>query len=173
MPDYMLDTNIFNHILDGGITIDELPTDGQFKVTHIQDDELSNTKAEDRKAKLLKVFDHTIDIRVLTESTVLGTSKLGQSKLGNNNIMPTESAVWDVSRYGMAKYTSEDNLYRPIKEILDKLNKNKPNNIQDALIAETSIKNGLTLITSDEDLCETAKKFGGDVIFFERKKKRS
>jgi hypothetical protein len=41
---YMLDTNIFNHILDGTIDISELTKlRGEFFVTHIQLDELNAT----------------------------------------------------------------------------------------------------------------------------------
>ena len=53
-------------------------------------------------------------------------------------------------------------MYSAIKAELDRLNKNKANNVQDSLIAETAIKNQFTLVTDDSDLCTVTKKFGGE-----------
>jgi len=55
------------------------------------------------------------------------------------------------------------NLYKPIKSELDRLNEGKPNNVQDSLIAETSIEMGFTLVTHDRDLFWVTTKFGGAV----------
>lgn len=136
MKKYMFDTNIYNHILNGSIDIEKLFGKVEFLVTHIQFDELNNTKDEIRKKDLLSLF---INI--------------------NTSEIPTESAVWDVSRFGQCKWPTSDNLYEPIKKKLDKLNNNKPNNIQDALIAETTIINNITLVTHDSDLFKVATSF--------------
>ena len=54
----------------------------------------------------------------------------------------------------------------PIKRDLDK-RKKKNNNVEDALIAETAIKNGLTLVTDDEKLRVVAMQYGGECMYFE------
>ena len=82
-------------------------------------------------------------------------------EVSGGRVVPTESAVWGVSRWDEAKWTAEDNLYVPMKADLDKLNKNKANNVQDALIAETAIKGGYVLVTDDAHMIEVAKRYGG------------
>ena len=77
-----------------------------------------------------------------TVSWVLGTSQLGKLGLSGDRVVPTQSAVFGVSIWDQAQYTADDNLYDPLKAALDVLNNNKKNNVQDALIAETAIKNG-------------------------------
>lgn len=98
---------------------------------------------------------------------MLGVSRLGEARLGGERIVPTESAVWGVSRWGEAKWKANDNLYTPIKANLHGLNKGKRNNVQDALIAETSIKGGYILVTDDADLIEVTKRYGGKCVSLE------
>ena len=52
-------------------------------------------------------------------------------------------------------------LFTRIRDDLAKLNKGKLNNIQDALIAETAINNGLVLVTEDRDLRIVVSREGG------------
>lgn len=138
MQSYMFDTNIFNHILDGEVDLSGFVGRAKFYATHVQIDELNKTSNDGRRAALLRVFQEVSSIPV-----------------------PTESAVWGVSKWNQCKWTPSDNLYQPIKSKLDQLNKNKPNNVEDALIAETAIKNGFTLVTHDCDLFRVTTEFGG------------
>ena len=46
------------------------------------------------------------------------------------------------------------------------MNKSKPNNLQDVLIAEVAIVNGFTLLTADGDLSEVVKHHGGMAAYF-------
>lgn len=72
----------------------------KFYATHVQIDELKNTSNDARRAALLKVFEEITNITVPTESFVLGSSQLGEAKLGGERPVPTESAVWGVSKWG-------------------------------------------------------------------------
>ncbi len=74
------------------------------------------------------------------------------------------SAVWDISRCGQASWGADDNLYSVIKVELDTLNRSKPNNDHDALIAETSVKERYILVTDDTDLAAVTKKYGGKCL---------
>lgn len=141
MKNIMFDTNIFNRIIEGNIDITKI-NKNEYKlfITHIQRNELEKTGDQDKKDKLMKLF-----------------SSLNQESI------PTESAVWGISEWGGGKYTSENNLYEPIRKALDDINK-KDNNIQDALISETCIRNNYTLITEDQDLVTVTKKFNGSVM---------
>jgi hypothetical protein len=44
MKQYMFDTNIFNHIIDKSIAIEDFSKNAEFFVTHQQEDEIINTK---------------------------------------------------------------------------------------------------------------------------------
>jgi len=120
MPSYLFDTNIFNRVLDGLVEITKFRERAHFYATHVQIDELKATANIQRRQELLAALKAVVgNNKVPTESFVLGVSSLDEAKLGDE----------------------ENNLYSKIKVALDKLNKNKENNIQDALIAETAIKN--------------------------------
>jgi hypothetical protein len=157
----MFDTRAFNLILDKGFPLESLKDCVTAYATHIQRDEISNTRNPERRSALLHVFKEVVSESVPTDSVVLGVSRLGEACLGGKRVVPTESAVWGVSRWGEAKWTANDNLYTPIKISLDALNDGKRNNMQDALIAETSIKGGYTLVTDDTHLVEVTKGYGG------------
>jgi hypothetical protein len=133
---YVVDTCLINKLVDGHIRPEELPTYGEFVAAHIQIDEISRTKDENRRANLFLKFAHMIDELVPTESFVVGTSRLGEGKYG------------------------DDQFYRLIKRELDALNGDKPNNVQHALIAEIAMKNGFVLLTADYDLYHVAQLHG-------------
>jgi predicted nucleic acid-binding protein len=160
----MFDTNVFNRIVDEEISLKSLIDSVTVYVTHIQRDEINNTKNPKRRAVLVKVFSDVVAVSKPTDNFVLGVSRLDQARLGGEREVPTASAVYGVSKWGKAKWSAEDNIYTALKTELDKLNKNKPNNIQDALIAETSIKGKYILVTEDADLAEVTKKYGGKCL---------
>lgn len=161
IPSYMFDTVVFNRILDGALDIGAFVGKARFYATHIQLDEINETSKPQRRQALLEVFNRITGRKVPTESLVLGVSRLDEARLGGGNIVPTESLVWGVSAWGQAKWGDADGLYTAFKTELDTLNKSKPNNVQDTLIAETAIKNRFDLVTDDVDLCTVTKKFGG------------
>lgn len=79
-------------------------------------------------------------------------------------VIPPESAVWGVSKWGEAKWTAPDALLDKILAALNARNKRKKNNVQDVLIAETALLNQLALVTADADLAEVMKMFGCTVV---------
>ena len=167
MIGYMFDTNIFNHILDGEVDISLFKMKKKFYVTHLQLDELNNTKDEIRRLALLKVFQQIQNIKVPTESAVWDVSKGDEAKFSDEEtFVPTDSFVLGFSRLGMGRL-SNGTLYAQILEALNKKKpKDKENNIKDTLIAETCIKNKFTLVTSDKALYEVAKEFNCNVLQF-------
>jgi len=140
---YVVDTNIFNKLVDGVFRIEDLPSDGPYLATHVQIDELNNTKDAERRARLFLMF---AEVRP--------------------QVVPTESFVWDVSRWDHGKW-GDGILYEKLKHDLDALNKSKANNARDILIAEVAIANGYTLLTADRDLATIAEKHGGKVAYYE------
>ena len=160
----MFDTNVFNRILDGVVSIDALSGRVNAHATHVQRDEIGRTKDPARRQSLEAVFGSVTGAAVPTASLVLDVSRLDEARLGGSSVVPTSSAVWGVSKWGEAKWTADDNLFVPMKADLDALNGGKKNNTEDALIAETAIKDGYVLVTDDGDLATVAKKYRGECL---------
>ncbi len=142
---YVVDTCIINKLIDGEINVVDLPSIGSFVASHIQIDEINKTQDSERRAQLFLKFSEV-----------------------SPKIIPTESGVWGVSRWGQAKFSDGVKL-NELKQYLNSLNNSKPNNINDALIAETAIVNGYTLLTSDRHLAEVVEMLGGKVVHFKTK----
>ena len=136
MIGYILDTNIFNHIVEGKVDVSTLFHGPPLYATHIQLDEIKETTDKEKQSQLKKLF-----------------SELPQDSL------PTASFVLDVSRLGQARLSSGE-LYEKLRGRLEKLGRRKRSNIKDALIAETAIKAGLVLVTHDRHLFKAATEFG-------------
>ena len=137
----MFDTVAFNRVVEYDVFDSLYNKKLLIYATHAQRDEINNTKNLEKKSQLLRVFCEI------------------------PKIIPTESAVWGRSKWNEAKWTSDD-LYENFKAELDCRNNKNPNNVYDALIADTSIKNGFTLVTADIDLCDVTRIFGGNCASF-------
>jgi hypothetical protein len=122
----MFDTNVFNRILDCVIPLQTLTGRVVAHATHIQRDEINNTKNPERRTALAKMFTDVIVESAPTDSFVLGVSRLGEARLGGERVVPTSSAVWDVSRWDQANWGADDNIYSALKADLDTMNRNKP-----------------------------------------------
>lgn len=132
----ILDTNIFNWILDNKIQISDFPENSEFFVTNIQVGELQKTPDSNRKSELKKVFQVIEASYLPTETFVLGYAHLDSVKIGDGAIYI---------------------------QILEDLNsgKKKNSNICDALISEVAIINKLELVTKDGFLRKVHLKHGG------------
>lgn len=136
MNEYMFDINIFNRLLDGSVDLN-IFVDKICYATHIQIDEIRATENAERRSKLEKIFS-----RVVIEE------------------LPTQSFILDVSRLDKA-YLGNGEKHAQLLESLNRRNKAKSNNVQDALIAETALIRGLTVVTEDHDLHEVITELGG------------
>ena len=105
----MLDTCIFNWVLDGSIQMEQLRAEYQYFITHIQRDELDRETSGQRKKQLLKVLNTINPQCIHTESMVLGISRLGMCRL------------------------SGDDFFEKFISFLNKINNNKRNNGKEAL----------------------------------------
>ena len=145
---YMFDTVAFNRVVDQDISVASLDKCCEIYTTHVQRDELSKTANCEKKAKLLEVCGWV--------------EASGPSD--SEGLVPTESFVLGKSRLDRAKL-SDGSLYNGILSALDKC-KEKDNNKEDALIAETAIKNDFILVTDDTYLQVAAREQGGECISF-------
>jgi predicted nucleic acid-binding protein len=133
---YVVDTNIFNRIADGKLTRLDLPVGAELVTTHIQENEIRATASEARRAALLAAFELHQDVRVPTESMTWG-----------------DAADWGNAKWGTAGFAD------PIEQALDELNRKKPGNRADSLIAEVAIANDYGLITADQHLAFVARSY--------------
>ncbi len=136
----VLDTNVFNWLIDRIIDDSALPEQCILAVTHLQIDEINKTQNSERRAQLF--------LAAMSRVT---------------RVLPTETLVFDLSRWDNAKW-GDGACFKLVKEGLDLRNKGKPNNSVDALIAEVAILNRYELITADTDLAELTQQLSGAVI---------
>lgn len=82
----MFDTNVFNKILDEEIDVESVHKGKPYFVTHIQQNEIENTKNPERRKALLNTFHGINKTQVPTESGFWGLSVWG----GENGVLKTE-----------------------------------------------------------------------------------
>ena len=155
----MLDTNVFNDVLDGKVDI-AFVMGKRVVATHIQYDEIGKTRNDDRRAALLKIFEVISAHQSPTSSSVAGISVAGAACASSGSVVPTESAVFGVSRWGASNWVGNSDVFSEMRNELNLLNNNKRNNTEDVLIAETVLKNKWVLVTSDKDLTLVAQNHG-------------
>ena len=101
-------------------------------VTHVQMDQIEDTPHEGRRKRLLRLVPWV-------------------------RVVPTHGAIYGVSKFGMATYTSEA-VERDIDAIA------RRNRARDALIGVTARWDGVTLVTEDKDLARDAATLGAAVL---------
>jgi hypothetical protein len=140
---YVLDTTIFNRILDGRFSLATLPDACGFVATKIQLSELKATNDPDRRAKLLSTFsDVAPEIEYASFSFDIPGAGL-------------DEGGW-----------REDYHATELRTDLEAM-KPKINNWQDALIAEVALCGRYGLATSDRNLAIVAARHGIKVYLVE------
>jgi hypothetical protein len=141
---YMLDTTEFNAVAKGHVPISEFAGRRLF-ATHVQLDELDQTPCEQLRAELRASFEEIAAVS-----------------------LPTESAVFDVSRWDQAKWPANDSVFKNMFASLEARDKTSEkrhlNRLRDIVIAETAIRNGLILVSRDANLRAVTIEFGGRAI---------
>lgn len=142
---YMLDTTLFNHVLDGKISPSSLEG-RRLLATGIQRDELAQTRDNTRRTKLLAMFQAV-----------------------NPEVVPASSFAFDIEGAGFdqACWNDGSGCYDKMLarlQQLDPRSKNAANQKRDILIAETAIKSGVTLVSGDANLRRVVTEFGGCAI---------
>jgi len=86
----ILDSNIYDLIANGSLNINLLFAKKdvfEFYITHIQIDEINKCPDEDKRARLFLFKSKLSPIVISTESFILGTSRLGEARLGDGKIL--------------------------------------------------------------------------------------
>lgn len=137
--DILVDSNIIDDLISNKITEKEIKEAKQkgfnFFITHIQSDEISKCKNEEKRAKLTLFLTKLSPKIVETESLVMDLSRLDYAKMGAGDIM--------------RKITGDTKDLRKYK---------------DGLIGETALAKNYILLTNDTILSKKIKKIGGNSI---------
>ncbi|MFH1432579.1 MAG: hypothetical protein ABIG84_05145 [archaeon] len=130
----IFDSNVYDEIVSGNLNLNTINKEKyEFYITHIQSDEISSCP-DNEKRQVLTLF-------------LLKIAPI---------IIPTESIVLDVSRFGEAKFGDG--------QLLEKLKIGNSKHTKDALIGETAIKNKLILVTNDKKMNIRVNLNGGKAI---------
>jgi predicted nucleic acid-binding protein len=142
---YMLDTNVFNDVLDGKI-LPTLLAGHLLFVTGVQASELQATKKTERRESLLTIFKDIAPTSLLASSFAFDIEGAG-----------FDQAYWNDGSGNFDKMLAR-------LRTLDHKNKECLNQSRDILIAETAIKNGAILVSGDHNLRQVVSEFGGRAI---------
>jgi predicted nucleic acid-binding protein len=142
---YMLDTNVFNGVLDGRALPPSLANQ-RLLVTGIQADELRATEKPERRASLLAICEEILPTSLPASSFAFGIEGAGFGQ-----------AYWNDGSGNFEKMLTR------LRQ-LDPKNKSAQNQMRDILIAETAIKNEATLVSGDSNLRQVVSEFGGNAI---------
>ncbi len=85
----MFDNDILNKIVEGQLDIDYIIKSNKFEfyATHIQSDQVSRCPDNEKRAMLTLNLTKLSPIVLPTESFILGTSRLGEAKLGDGKVL--------------------------------------------------------------------------------------
>lgn len=141
---YMLDTNVFNLLLDGRYTLPDTP-DAGWTATHVQRDELAATRNKARKEALLGAMSEVVTELAPTASFAIGVSAIGRAGINDG------SGLFQRMQLRLIELDRGKGERRPV------------NQVRDILIAETALKAGACLVTADRNLAQVMEEFGGRV----------
>lgn len=147
---YIFDTNIFDDMVNEKLKVSDIVKYKNYKKVEIYVTHIQideiNKCSDEDKRARLSIF--MVKIRPI--------------------LIPTSSCAFDVSRFDESKFG--DGI------IFNKIKKGNINQVEDALIGETAIKEGIVLVTNDKGLKNIVIKLGGNAIslddFIERLKEK-
>ena len=130
-PKYIFDTNVFDFILDNNIDISAIKELGTLYTTNVQFSELSKIPDEDRRNKLLEIYDRLESIKITLKSGIW-----------------IDDLRWD----------DEQPWVDAISEECENLTGNSINKPwKDALIGEVAKLEGVILVTNDSGFISKAR----------------
>ncbi|HEU4471530.1 MAG TPA: type II toxin-antitoxin system VapC family toxin [Flavisolibacter sp.] len=137
---YIFDTNFIDAVISGEIDTEAVDAfrrriNGTYFITHVQVDEMNRTPDEEKRAQM---FLRALKLKF--------------------EIEPTSSFIIGYSRIEEGEIGEDDGLY-------ERLMGENIRHVEDAMIGETAIKNGMTLVTGDIRLYKAVKREGGQVIY--------
>ncbi len=136
---YMFDSNVFDFLLEKGITPETVAAIGEIFITNVQLTEISNTPDQDRRMALQSLVDAVHPRR-----------------------LPTLSGLWDDGLPWDDEAVWIDDLSPEFNSMLGDATKEFSN--RDPMIGDVAFANGLTLVTSDTRFAKRASQVGISVV---------
>ncbi|BDU35746.1 type II toxin-antitoxin system VapC family toxin [Vibrio nigripulchritudo] len=130
---YILDSNVFDYILDNGVSVNNVKAKGELYITNVQLSEISNIPNVTRRSALEELV-----------------SKLSLEKLVLDSGIWLDDLKWDDEQ------PWRDEVGDECKSLLGNATKNTP--WKDALIGEVAKNKELILVTNDQKFAARAKK---------------
>jgi predicted nucleic acid-binding protein len=138
MDKYMLDSNIYDYLLDNEVDIEKVKGLGDYYSTNVQSSEIRNIKNEKRKEDLLKIYEQLEPKKIVLRSGIW-----------------IDDLRWDDEQPWV------DDIQEEAKSLLGN-SINKP--WKDALIGEIAKVENITLVSNDRGFRDKAKTIGIDSI---------
>ena len=137
---YVLDTNIFNRVVEGILAVTDLPSDGVFCASEVQINEIGKTTDPVKRTQLEDTFQ-----------------KIGP------RISVRKTTPWDYDGWGTGEWSQEGKYFNKILSKLQSVHKKDKfeSDVRDALIGEISITENCILISTDKDLVAAVKEIDG------------
>lgn len=135
MPSYLLDTNVYDYILDNAVSAELVSRCGSVFITNVQISEIHNISNETRKEALLKLVH-----QIRPEKLQL------RSEIWLDDLRWDDDQVWI------------DDVSDDCVQLLGNASRNIP--WKDALIAEVAMHDGLFLVTRDQRFAARAVRSG-------------
>ena len=135
----IFDTHVNVAIADGLLNIEQLKDSKEkfdFYITQIQVDEMNKCGDEEKRARIFLIKTNLAPIIIATESAVFDVSRFGHAKLGNG-------------------------------KVFEQLRQNNKKHTRDALIGETAIENNMILVTDDKTLRTRVNTKDGKAVSFD------
>lgn len=153
---YMLDTNIFDALAKGRLSLDRLPSDGELRATRVQLEELKNTENNHLRSQLLTTFTEII----AHDSIIPSAFALGVAGAGlNEGVWRSDGGLWNAVKQDL----DDEWAKMPTKK---QKKSRRENNPKDSSIAEAAKSNDYILLTCDRNLAIVAEKHGIKVRLF-------
>lgn len=147
---YIFDTNIFDDIVNEKLKVSDIIKYKNYK-----------------KVEIYVTHIQIDEINKCSDADKRARLNIFMDKIGSI-LVSTSSCAFDVSRFDASKFGNGI--------IFNKIKKGNINNVEDALIGETAIKEGIILVTNDKRLKNIVIKLGGNAIslddFIERLKEK-
>lgn len=132
MDKYMLDSNIYDYLLDNQVDIEKIKVLGDYYSTNVQFSEIRNIRNEKRKEDLLKIYEQLEPKKILLRSGIW-----------------IDDLRWDDDQPWV------DDIQEEAKNLLGNSKVKKP--WKDALIGEIAKVEKITLVSNDKGFRDKAR----------------
>ncbi|MEC5396480.1 hypothetical protein [Uliginosibacterium sp. H1] len=154
---YMLDTDLFHWLCQTGLAESGLAGRRLF-ATHTQLAELRMLKDSGRRAELLEAFEGLLSPEAIEPQGVTSSGDLTESQVLNTSTWLRDDFSFEQNEPAEESQPTYGQLFEALEA-----RERKRHNVQDAVVVETAVKQGATLITADRVIALVVRQWNGSV----------